>query len=91
MNPGDGIRAAARCFVKMKPCPFCGEVDPRLNVSLCGEWWFQCRGCRVTTDGYLDEHQARFAWNKRINAKDNVVRKPNPVNPLVETQEKYGV
>ena len=50
-------------------CPFCGTDNPKMK-ELAGEHWVQCRGCRATSDGYLDAHQAAFAWNRRNDQTD---------------------
>ena len=46
-------------------CPFCGTDKPKMKEMATGEHWVQCRGCRANSDGYLDAHQAAFAWNRR--------------------------
>ena len=49
-------------------CPFCGTHNPIVMES-DGKWWIQCVGCRSASDGYMDEHQAAFAWNRRSYKK----------------------
>jgi hypothetical protein len=46
-------------------CPFCGTNNPIMKEMATGEYWVQCRGCRANSDGYMDAHQAAFAWNRR--------------------------
>lgn len=53
----------------LKPCPFCGSEDVRLEVSATPhftERWVECRGCEASSahiEG--DLFSAERAWNQR--------------------------
>lgn len=54
--------------VKLKPCPFCGDL---LDVRMLREgdfWRVMCDSCGATSDGgNISEAGARAYWNSRIS------------------------
>ena len=50
--------------LKLKPCPFCGQLV-RMSKSLSGEvWWVDCR-CGAKGAATCTETEAAAAWNHR--------------------------
>ncbi|AZN71832.1 restriction alleviation protein, Lar family [Georhizobium profundi] len=49
---------------ELKPCPFCGGRDMRVNRTTAS--WISCNDCGAETDSRANEGQARAAWNRRF-------------------------
>jgi len=61
---------------KLKPCPFCGNTEPRLISNGIGDLYVICRtedqpeedrGCGARSSDYRCEHEnlAAERWNRR--------------------------
>lgn len=54
--------------IKLKPCPFCGEVPiPIGHWMSSGDsiFWVRCCGCGASTTLFNSEEAAKKAWNRR--------------------------
>ena len=53
---------------ELKPCPFCGGIDIRLNYVLSrARFKVMCENCKCTTNQFLDKNDAIEAWNRRAD------------------------
>lgn len=50
---------------EIKPCPFCGDEEPRL-WEVANVHWIQCRNCNATTSFEHNSEEALVKWNARI-------------------------
>lgn len=50
---------------KLKPCPFCGQEELRVETINDNECWIECPSCGVETPLYENMKQAIVAWNRR--------------------------
>ncbi len=60
--------------IKLKPCPFCGEVPIPIGHGMSSGdsiFWVRCYGCGASTTLFNSEEAAKKAWNRRA---DNVGR-----------------
>ena len=52
-------------MTEIKPCPFCGSGDIRINKTPVGAW-LQCERCFAEINLHRTEKEAIEAWNRRI-------------------------
>lgn len=50
----------------IKPCPFCGEPEPRVTISLSGTYSALCFRCEATGPEKSTRGEAAAAWNTRV-------------------------
>lgn len=49
---------------RLKPCPFCGDDDPKINFAV-GEYWVSCDVCDSSSSLRSSEETAITYWNMR--------------------------
>jgi Lar family restriction alleviation protein len=53
---------------KMKPCPFCGAIEPEIQLRAYGASYYfvQCNNCSADGPDEMNQESSIASWNRRV-------------------------
>lgn len=56
--------------IDLRPCPFCGEVDPLRMLGYGGRYFIQCGCCQTSGPDGNDNESALVQWQNRVEGEE---------------------